>query len=164
MKFNLRMLLIQQPVAEPNVALTRVLVRVDRQKLAKRLWRAVAEDGAEIGCELERPLQPGDTVFQTESTRYVIEQQPERVLEIALSGLPSSAVAGIAWAIGNLHLELMSEPERLITLDENAVRRLLDRIGIRYRETTTVFRPGRFARGEENQKVPAHELGPSHKH
>jgi urease accessory protein len=155
--------LINQAVAQPNPALPQVAVRVDRQKLAKRLWRAVADDGVEIGCELERPLQPGDTVYQTEQARYVVTQEPEAVLEIRLD-LPPSAAAGVGWAIGNLHLELMSEPERLLALDEKAVRRLLERIGVAYRETTAVFRPGRFARGAAEQAPKIDELGPSHKH
>lgn len=160
------MLLIQQAVAQPDLALPQIAVRVDRLKLAKRLWRAVADDGVEIGCELERPLQPGDTLHQTASARYVVTQDPEAVLEISLADLPPSAAAGVGWAIGNLHLELMSEPNRLLALNENAVRRLLDRIGISFRETTLVFRPGRFARGENTNGGDAktHELGASHKH
>jgi urease accessory protein len=159
------MILIQQAIAQPDFALEQIAVRVDRQKLAKRLWRAVADDGVEIGCELERPLQPGDTLHQTADARYVILQEPESVLEISLN-LPASAAAGIGWAIGNLHLELMSEPERLLALNENSVRRLLDRIGISYRETTAVFRPGRFSRGKDvvANDAPTHEFGPSHKH
>lgn len=157
------MQLIQQAVAQPDTTLPQIAVRVDRQKLAKRLWRALAEDGVEIGCELERPLQPGDTVYQTDKVRYVVTQQPEPLLEIRLD-LPPSAAAGVGWAIGNLHLELMSEPERLLALDEIAVRRLLDRIGVTYRETTAVFRPGRFARGSMDKAVKNDELGSSHKH
>jgi len=160
------MLLIQQAVAQPDPALPQIAVRVDRLKLAKRLWRAVSEDGLEFGCELERPLQPGDTLHQTAKARYVVTQEPEAVLEISLVDLPPSAAAGVGWAIGNLHLELMSEPELLFALNENAVRRLLDRIGISYRETTAVFRPGRFARGNEKAANAAttHEFGSSHKH
>ena len=70
------------------------------------------------------------------------------------------AAAGIGWAIGNLHLELSAEPTRLITADEPAVRQLLERLKVPYRQTTGIFRPGRFARGAQ----PSHELGPSHKH
>jgi len=157
------MYLINHAVAQPDFTLLKISVRVDRQKLAKRLWRAVAEDGVEIGCELERPLQPGDTIFQTGQARYAVTQEPEAVLEISLAIAPSAA-AGIGWAIGNLHLELMSEPERLLALDEQAVRRLLERIGVPFRETTAVFRPGRFARGDDNQKSQIDELGASHKH
>ncbi len=157
------MYLIHHAVGQPDFTLAKIPVRVDRQKLAKRLWRAVAEDGVEIGCELERPLQPGDTLYQTSQARYVVTQEPEAVLEISLSIAPSAA-AGIGWAIGNLHLELMSEPERLLALDDNAVRRLLERLGVPFSETTAVFRPGRFARGDNSQKSQIDELGASHRH
>ncbi len=157
------MYLINQAVAQPDFTLAKIPVRLDRQKLAKRLWRAVAEDGVEIGCELERPLQPGDTVYQTAQARYVVTQEPEAVLEITLAIAPSAAAA-IGWAIGNLHLELMSEPERLLALDDKAVRRLLERLGVPFRETLAVFRPGRFARGDNSKKDQVDELGASHKH
>jgi urease accessory protein len=150
--------LINQPVAQPNAELPPVALRADRQKLAKRRWRGLADDGVEFGFELDKPLQPGDVVFQTEQVRYVIEQEPEAVLEISLMIAPSAA-AGIGWAVGNLHLELMAESTRLLTPDEKSVRQLLERIGVPYRATSAVFRPGRFARGEQ-----IHDLGTSHKH
>ena len=155
--------LISQPVAQPNLTLPQVVVSVDRLKLAKRLWRGAAVDGVEFGFELEKPLQPGDGVFQSNNARYVIEQTPEALLEISLAISPSAA-AGIGWAIGNLHLELMAEATRLLTPDEKAVRQLLERLGVTYRETNAVFRPGRFVRGQQNQTVQADDLGPSHKH
>ena len=155
--------LIHAAIETPNLALTRVAVRVDRLKLAKRLWRGVADDGVEFGFELEKRLQPGDAVFQTGKAWYVIEQEPEAVLEISLN-VAASAAAGIGWAIGNLHLELMAEPTRLLALDEQAVRQLLARLAVPFSQTTAVFRPGRFARGQQNQAAPADDLGPSHKH
>jgi urease accessory protein len=150
--------LIQAPVADPNVSLPNVALRVDRLTIAKRLWRGVAEDGAEFGFELAAPLKHGDTFLQTATTRYVIEQQPEAVVEIGLEVAPSAA-AGIGWAIGNLHLELSAEPTRLLAPDEPAVRQLLERLKVPFKSTTAIFRPGRFARGGQ-----PHELGPSHRH
>jgi urease accessory protein len=151
--------LIKAPVAKPDTSLPEVFIDVDRVTLAKRLWRARANDGAEFGFELSMPLKHRDTVFQTATTRYTVCQAEERVVEISLD-LASSAAAGIGWAIGNLHLELSAEPTRLIAADEPAVRQLLDRLNVSYRPTTAVFRPGRFARGEQS----THELGPSHRH
>jgi len=153
--------LINQPVAQPDLTLPRVAIRVDRLKLAKRLWRGEAVDGTEFGLELEQPLQPGEVVFQTDQVCYVIEQIPEALLEISLEIAPSAA-AGIGWAIGNLHLELMAEATRLLTPDDQAVRQLLARLNVPYRETTAVFRPGRFVR--RAQVSQADDLGPSHKH
>jgi urease accessory protein len=155
--------LIHAPIAPPDAALPRVAIEADRLKLAKRLWRGFAVDGVEFGFELEKPLQPGDVVFRSDAACYIIVQAPEALLEISLNVAPSAA-AGIGWAIGNLHLELMAEAMRLLTPDEKAVRQLLERLGVPYRETTAVFRPGRFVRGQPNQTTQADDLGPSHKH
>ena len=140
-------------------ALPEVAVRMDRLKLAKRLWRGVAEDGVEFGFELQAPLKDGATVWQTAAVRYVIRQEAEPVIEIPLDVAPSAA-AGLGWAIGNLHMELSAEATRLLAPDDSAVRQLLDRLAVPYRATTAVFRPGRFA--PTAQQI--HELGPGHKH
>jgi len=151
--------LIIAPVAPPDAALPTIELHVERRTLAKRLWRGVAADGKEFGFELEAPLKHGDTIYQAASLRYVIAQQPEALLAVELAGLPNSAVAGIGWAVGNLHLELSSDPARLLMPDEPAARQLLDRIQVDYTLVVTLFRAGRFAR---NHSV--NELGPSHKH
>jgi urease accessory protein len=151
--------LIHGPISQVDDVLACVALRVDRITLAKRLWRGVADDGTEFGFELSTPLRHGEVVHQTSRARYVILQQEEPVVEIALDITPSAA-AGIGWAIGNLHLELSAEPGRLLAPDEPAVRQLLDRLTVPYRPTIAVFRPGRFARGLQ----PTHELGASHRH
>ena len=151
--------LIGAAIPEPNLALSEIALLVDRLTLAKRLWRGTAADGTEFGFELAAPVKHGETVWQTPMARYVIQQQPESLVEISLDIAPSAA-AGIGWAIGNLHLELAAEPARLLAPDEPAVRHLLERLKVPYQPTTTIFRPGRFARGN----LPTQELGPSHKH
>jgi urease accessory protein len=153
------MTIISAPVATPDPALPGVSLRAERLQLAKRIWRGSAEDGTEFGFELAAPLKHGDVFFQSASARYVIEQQPEALVEISLELAPSAA-AGIGWAVGNLHLELQAEPTRLLALDEPAMRNLLERLKVPYRPVTAIFRPGRFARGS----LPTHELGPSHRH
>ena len=153
------MQLISVALQSIDAALPEVAVRVERWKLAKRLWRGVAEDGMEFGCELAAPLRDGDTIWQTASARYVIRQPVEAVVEISLEVAPSAA-AGIAWAIGNLHLELSAEANRLLAPDEPAVRQLLERLKVPYKSTMAIFRPGRFVRGGQS----SHELGQSHQH
>jgi urease accessory protein len=139
-----------------------IAIPVDRVRLAKRLWRGIAEDETEFGFELEKPLTHEQTVWQTNETRYVVRQTPEAVLEIDLE-LPPSAAAGVAWAIGNLHLDLSADPTHLWTPDDPAARQLLARIGISYRESKIVFLPGRFARGKALAE-PARDLGATHHH
>jgi urease accessory protein len=153
------MQLISAALATSNPSFPEMALRVDRVRLAKRIWRGVANDGMEFGFELSAPLKHADVFFQTGAARYVIEQIPEPVVEIALEIAPSAA-AGIGWAIGNLHLELSAEASRLLAPDEPAVRQLLDRLKVAFKPTIAIFRPGRFARGN----LPANELGESHKH
>jgi urease accessory protein len=155
------MQLISAPIVSTDSAFPEISLHAERITLAKRLWRGVAEDGAEFGFELEAPLKDGDVFWQTPMSRYVIRQQPEAVVEISLEIAPSAA-AGIGWAVGNLHLELAAEPARLLAPDEPAVRQLLDRLKVPFKQTTAIFRPGRFARGDRAQAT--HDLGPSHKH
>ena len=156
------MILIHSALEQSDALLVETSIRVDRIKLAKRRWRGTAVDGIEFGFELTVPLRDGQVVYQSASARYVIRQEPEAVLEVDLA-IASSAAAGIGWAVGNLHLELMAEPHRLLTPDDKAARQLFERIKVPFRETTAVFRPGRFARGDA-KAVPAQELGTSHKH
>lgn len=151
--------LIRGPIAVPNDALPIVPLRTERLILAKRLWRGTAADGTEFGFELSAPLKHGESFFATAHVRYVIDQTAEPVVAISLDVAPSAA-AGIGWAIGNLHVELQAEPTRMLAPDEPAVRQLLDRLKVPFTATTAIFRPGRFARGNQ----PTHELGPSHRH
>ncbi len=153
------MQLVSGPLASADSSLPEIPLRVERLTLAKRLWRGTADDGVEFGFELDAPLRHGDTFFQTATARYSVQQHPESVVEVSLDLAPSAA-AGIGWAVGNLHLELQSEPTRLLAPDEPAVRQLFARLKVPFQPTTAIFRPGRFARGQQ----PTHDLGPSHKH
>ena len=150
---------VSGPLAAADPTLPEIALRLERLTLAKRLWRGTAEDGTEFGFELAAPLKHGDTFFQSATARYSVQQHPESVVAVSLDVAPSAA-AGIGWAIGNLHLELQSEPTRLLAPDEPAVRQLLHRLKVPFTPTTAVFRPGRFARGPQ----PTHDLGPSHQH
>lgn len=151
--------LVSKSLSGCDDALPQVGLRIDRLTLAKRRWRAKADDGTEFGFELEAPLKPGDTVLQSTTARYVIQQEAEPLLEVSLDIAPSAA-AGIGWAVGNLHLELAAEATRLLAADEPAVRKLFDRLAVPYRPIAGVFRPGRFVRGNQ----PSHDFGPSHQH
>lgn len=153
------MQLISGPVVAVDSSLTEVVLSVERLVLAKRRWRATAIDGADFGFELEKPLKHGEVFWQQNGARYVVRQQPEAVVEILLDIAPSAA-AGIGWAVGNLHLELAAESNRLLAPDEPAVRALLERLNVTFRPATAIFRPGRFARGAQ----VTHELGVSHQH
>ena len=136
--------LIHAPLPSADAALPEIAVRVDRQKLAKRLWRSSADDGTEFGFEVETPLRHGDVVWISDRARYVIRQEPEPVLEIPLDVKPDAA-AVIGWAVGNLHFAIEAHPARLLAPDDPGLRQALDRMHIHYHEAVEVFQPHRFA-------------------
>lgn len=145
--------LVRAPLAAWDAALPEVAVRVDRQKLARRLWRGVADDGTDFGFEVETPLRHGDVVWATAAARYVIRQAAEPLLEIALGDSPDQA-AVIGWAVGNMHFVIEARPGRILAPDDTGLRSALDRVAIPYRVTTGVFQPHRFA------SIVGHSHGP----
>jgi urease accessory protein len=140
------MLLVQTAILPPKQPLPEIPIAVDRRQLAKRLWRATADDGTEFGFELATPLAHGDVVFATTAACYAIRQLPESVLEIPLPPAPDAA-AITGWAVGNLHFPIEAQPARLLTPDDTALRQSLERMGIVYRAIEEVFRPHRLAAG-----------------
>ncbi len=135
--------LIHGPLSADGAALPEVAIPADRRQIAKRRWRATADDGAEFGFELETPLQHGDPVWTDANARYVVRQRPEPVLEIALDGAPAAA-AVVGWAVGNLHATIDARPTRMLVPDEPGMRQSLDRLGIGYRRRTEVLHPHRL--------------------
>jgi len=158
------MQLVHAPLAAFDAALPEIAVRVDRQKLAKRLWRAVAVDGIELGFEVEAPLRHCDVVWASDKARYVIRQEPELVLEIPLDVKPDAA-AVIGWAVGNLHFAIEAQETRLLAPDDPGLRQALDRMHIHYHEVVEVFQPHRFAGSLDGHgHAHGHEHGHHHHH
>jgi len=116
-----------------------ILLRIDRQTLAKRRWRGVAEDGREFGFDLQEPLADGAAFFESEEHRYCLAQNPEPVLEVKLPASPKAAQLG--WMIGNLHFPLEVSGEVIRAADDPALRQLFAREHIAFTENTAVFHP-----------------------
>jgi urease accessory protein len=138
------MYLIHSPLASWDGAIPEVSVNVDRQRLARRFWRAAADDGTEFGAEVETPLKHGDVIWASANTRYVIRQAPEAVLEILLAAEPGAATA-IGWTVGNLHVPIETRGGRLLVPDDPGLRQALDRLDVRYVPRIEVFEPRRLA-------------------
>jgi len=136
--------LVRAAVAAADPQLPEVAIRLDRQKLAKRLWRAAADDGADFGYEGDAPLREGEVAAVVGRIRYVVRQRPEQVLEIPLDVAPDAA-AVIGWAVGNLHFAIEAQASRLLAPDDSGLRQSLDRLGIHYHAAVEVFQPHRFA-------------------
>jgi urease accessory protein len=138
------MKLVRAALADSDPTLPEVAIRLDRSKLAKRLWRAAADDGTDFGYEGVGPLRAGAVIALGAGVRYVVRQNPEPVLEIPLDVAPDAA-AVIGWAVGNLHFAIEAQAARLLAPDDSGLRQSLDRLGIHYHSAVEVFQPHRFA-------------------
>jgi urease accessory protein len=116
-----------------------VILTADRAALAKRRWRGVAQDAREFGFDLDHALADGSVFFREAGKCYVISQAPEPVLEIEPG--PERAVAVLAWQIGNLHFPIEVTESVIRTVDDPAIRQMLQREQVGWRPATEVFRP-----------------------
>ena len=112
---------------------------VPRATLAKRRWRGVAEDGKEFGFDLDRPLLHGSCFFAEGTRQYIVEQEPEEVLEIPIA--TAEQAARIAWSLGNLHFGLQILPDAIRVMEDSAVLQLFARDEIEFKKVTCVFLP-----------------------
>jgi urease accessory protein len=116
-----------------------VPLRVDRVTLAKRRWRGTAVDGREFGFDLAEPINPGAHFYNEDENYYVIEQEPEQVLEIPVT-TPAQA-ARIGWSLGNLHFGVQVIDGTVRVQEDPAVLQLLHREGVSFSRVSCVFQP-----------------------
>jgi len=116
-----------------------VMLLASRATLAKRRWRAIAEDGREFGFDLDATLSHGEIFWVQDETAYVIEQMPEEVLEIPVATVEQ--VARVAWSLGNLHFGLQVLAGAVRVTEDPAVLQLLSREGVPFQRVTCVFLP-----------------------
>lgn len=147
------MILVREPMRAVDGTLPQVAIHVERQKLARRRWRAAAEDGTDFGIEVDAPLRHGDVVWATAAARYVIRQAAEPLLAVSID-LPADQAAVIGWAVGNMHFVIEAQEKRLLAPDDSGLRQALDRIGVAYEAVSGVFQPHRFA------SIVGHAHGP----
>src|ERR1043165_2140179 len=128
--------------------LAEVKLRVDRQTLAKRRWRGVADDGREFGFDLEQPLKHLDPIFHSSSARYVVCQTPESLLAVMI--VTPAQAARVAWQIGNLHFPLAVREDSILIEDDPAVRQMFLREQISFQAAQEVFQPVGGASGHHH--------------
>jgi urease accessory protein len=134
------MQLIHDHLHDWNHELPATPLRVPRETLAKRRWRAAADGGVEFGFDLEHPLGDGEVFHQTETAIYVIEQLPEPVLELSLPADPGAG-ARLGWMVGNLHFPIEVVPGALRLVDDPALRQLCEREHLAFTACERVFHP-----------------------
>lgn len=134
------MQIINQALATTDSGRPQVRIPVNRLILAKRRWRGVAEDGAEFGFDLEKPLADGAAVFAGDAGTYVIAQKYEPVLEVSLAA-QAPVAAKLGWLIGNLHFQIEITGDVVRVADDPALRQLFERENLAFIECKRVFHP-----------------------
>lgn len=141
--------LIHREIANPAGEKPRIALHVSRLMLAKRRWRALADDKTDFGFDLEKPIADGAAFFETDAAVYVISQLAEEVFEIPL-GNNASKAAHLGWMIGNLHFSIAIEEGAVLAPADPAVAQLLERERIPFTKSIRVFRPLRVAAGHHH--------------
>jgi urease accessory protein len=116
-----------------------VMLFAERRQFLKRRWRGVAEDGVEIGFDLESRLSDGGVVLHLDGRDYVVRQLPEVVYQIDFESPEQAALVG--WKVGNLHLPAQMIEGAILVLHDEAMTQLLKREGWMYSEPEVVFTP-----------------------
>lgn len=148
------MQLITQALAAAPESLEIIPLRVDRHKLARRRWRAVAEDGTDFGFDVVEALQHGDCIHREATKAYVIEQTSEACLLVPLASAEQSAWIG--WMIGNLHFKAGFTASGVLVQDDLAVRQMLEREEIGFRAVQRIFQPAKQGGHSHEHDDPSH--------
>ncbi len=116
-----------------------VTLTAERRQFLKRRWRGIAEDGTELGFDLEERLTDGCVIFQQEGNDYIVRQLAEMVYRVPFAS-PAHA-AQVAWKVGNLHLPAQILEDAILVLHDVAMSQLLEREGWQHSEPEVIFTP-----------------------
>ncbi len=106
------------------------VIHIDRTRLYKRRWRAVAECGTEVAVALDEAAKHGQVIMGKEQV-FLIQQIPEKVVVIPIPVDPSFA-AKIGWYFGNRHLPIEVRDDVMLTEYFPNLLDSLNRIGIEH--------------------------------
>lgn len=134
----------------PRGALRKLRLRYT-ERCRSRL-RVSLEDGAEAGLFLPRGsvLRDGDVLQATDGTLVTVVSEVEDLYEVRARG--DSADPGYdrlraAYHLGNRHVPVQLEPDRLLLERDAVLRELLLRLGLDVREVLETFEPEAGAYG-----------------
>lgn len=133
--------LITQTIIEIPAGLNIIPIIVDRHKLARRRWRAVATDQTDFGFDVAEALSHGDCIYINDTSAYVITQEEEDCFLISLNG--EQQAAWIGWMVGNLHFKASFSEEGVLVQDDLAVEQMLEREQINYQRVQRIFQPAK---------------------
>jgi urease accessory protein len=141
-------------------------VTLDYDLRHRRRIAMTAADGLNFLLDLPRPerLRDGDQLLLEDGRRVRVIAAPEPLAEIRASG-PGELVR-IAWHLGNRHLPVMLEPERILIRRDHVIEDMAAQLGATVRHVEAPFdpEPGAYAGAGGHHHHHHDDLGHDHPH
>ncbi len=125
-------------------------ITLDYDDRFRRRKRFVAERGLEFLLDLPEaaPARDGDAFVLEDKTYIRVHAAEESLVEVRARD--AGALARLAWHLGNRHLPVAVEGDRLLIRDDHVMVDLLRRLGAELRPVKTRFDPEGGAYGQHN--------------
>lgn len=122
----------------------------------RRRGRLVTEGGAPIMLDLPeaRELCDGDALLLQDGRHVAVRAASEPLTEVR--GGDAAHLARLAWHLGNRHLPVQIEAERLLIRRDHVLEDMLARLGARLAPVEAAFRPEGGAYGHGRTHAHAH--------
>jgi urease accessory protein len=113
-------------------------LRIPSSAMTRRILRLPSSIG-DLGVVLDghARLRDGDVLVADERRVIAVEVEPDDVL-VAYPGSIGEAVE-VAHALGNRHVPLQRDGDAIVVAYADALRALLERLGVRYERTSRVL-------------------------
>jgi urease accessory protein len=113
----------------------------------RRRLRLTSDAGEPFLLDLSRTaiLEEGDGLALSDGTWLAVKAAPEALLEIT-APVPS-LLARLAWHLGNRHLPVQIEAQRILIRDDHVIADMIERLGGRVQRIAAPFTPEAGAYG-----------------
>jgi urease accessory protein len=107
----------------------------------RRRLRLVSDAGEPFLLDLAAPaiLEDGDGLALSDGTWLEVKAAPEALIEVTAAD--HSALARLAWHLGNRHLAAQIDGDRILIRDDHVIADMLERLGARLRRVLASFAP-----------------------
>ncbi len=133
-----------------NEAACRDDITLDYDERFRRRRRFVAERGLEFLLDLPEAAaaRHGDAFVLEDETYVRVRAAEEQLIEVR--GRDAGALARLAWHLGNRHLPVAMERDRLLIRHDHVIVAMLKKLGAELKPITAPFNPEGGAYGQHN--------------
>lgn len=135
----------------------KVVLPHDLRHLRRKLLHL--ENGDLVMLDLKEPVlfASGDMLVLEDGELIEIQAADEKLFEIR--GQDRMHLIELAWHLGNRHLGVQIEEERMLILRDHVIRPMLEGLGATVKEVTEPFQPARGAYHSHGNHSHGHDHG-----